>query len=52
MYSIDPNTDGLEAYWKLNEGHGNEFQDATGHGNIGKSKGTTKWTNGVKFEGQ
>lgn len=52
MYSIDPNTDGLEAYWKFNEGEGNEFQDATGHGNIGKSKGTTKWTEGVKFGGQ
>lgn len=51
MYSVDPNADGLEAYWKLNEGEGNEFQDATGHGNIGKSKGTTNWTDGVKFGG-
>ncbi len=51
MYSVDPNTDGLEAYWKLNEGNGNEFQDSTGHGNIGKSTGSTKWTAGVKFGG-
>lgn len=51
MYSVDPATDGLEAYWKLNEASGNEFKDQTGHGNIGKSKGNTKWTNGIKFGG-
>ncbi|NDV68841.1 DUF1735 and LamG domain-containing protein [Dysgonomonas sp. 25] len=32
MYGVDPETPGLEAYWKMNEGAGNTFADATGHG--------------------
>lgn len=51
MYSIDPTTEGLEAYWKMNEGSGNEFNDATGHGNNGMSGGTTVWKEGIKFGG-
>ena len=31
-FSIDPATPGLVAYWKLNEGEGTTFKDATGHG--------------------
>ena len=31
-FSIDPATAGLVAYWKLNEGEGTTFKDATGHG--------------------
>ena len=31
-FSIDPATTGLVAYWKLNEGEGTTFKDATGHG--------------------
>lgn len=50
MFNIDPQTDGLEAYWRLNEGAGNEFEDYTGHGNICKSTGTTKWIHGVKAD--
>ncbi|MCD8313396.1 MAG: DUF1735 and LamG domain-containing protein [Bacteroidales bacterium] len=29
---VDANSDGLVAYWKLNEGEGHIFNDATGHG--------------------
>lgn len=36
MNSVSPNSEGLEAYWKLDEGEGNIFYDATGHGNNGK----------------
>lgn len=50
MFSIDPKTEGLEAYWRLNEGAGNEFVDATGNGNICKSTGTTKWIQNVKAD--
>lgn len=50
MFNIDPQTDGLEAYWRLNEGEGNEFEDYTGHGNICKSTGTTQWIHGVKAD--
>ena len=31
-FSIDPATPGLVAYWKLDEGTGTTFKDATGHG--------------------
>lgn len=33
MFSVDATTDGLEAYWKMNEGKGTVLNDATGHGN-------------------
>ncbi len=33
MFNIDPQSDGLEAYWKMNEGEGAILHDATGHGN-------------------
>lgn len=33
MYEVDPETDGLIAYWKMNEGKGNNVADVTGHGN-------------------
>ncbi|MDD4193046.1 MAG: hypothetical protein PHI28_17055, partial [Mangrovibacterium sp.] len=29
---VDPQSNGLVAYWKLNEGEGNIFKDATGNG--------------------
>lgn len=34
MFSVDPQSDGLEAYWKMNEGEGTVLNDATGHNNI------------------
>lgn len=36
MYSTAPDANGLYAYFKLNEGQGKDFKDATGHGNVGK----------------
>lgn len=33
MFNIDPQSEGLEGYWKLNEGKGRECKDYTGHGN-------------------
>ena len=33
MYAVSPKSDGLEAYWKCNEGEGTVLHDATGHGN-------------------
>lgn len=33
MYSVNPASVGLYAYWKLNEGTGNTLSDATGNGN-------------------
>lgn len=33
IFSTDPNTDGLEAYWRMNEDEGTILNDATGHGN-------------------
>ncbi len=32
MGSVDPQSPGLVAYWKMNEGEGHVFHDATGHG--------------------
>lgn len=32
MCSVDPTSDGLVAYWKMNETSGHVFHDATGHG--------------------
>ena len=29
---VDPNSEGLQAYWKFNEGEGHIFKDATGNG--------------------
>ncbi len=31
MYQINPQTEGLRGYWKINEGSGYEFTDATGN---------------------
>lgn len=32
MYGVSADSEGLKAYWKLNEGEGKIFQDATGNG--------------------
>lgn len=52
MYVINPNTDGLFAYFKFNEGSGNEFSDATGNGNTCVSEGTTQWVQNVRIDGK
>lgn len=33
FYSVDPSSDGLVAYWKMNEGSGTTFRDYTSNGN-------------------
>lgn len=52
MYAIDPETPGLEAYWKMNEGTGNTFKDATGHGNDMSAAGTISWKDGIRSDGK
>ena len=32
MVVVSPKADGLRAYWKMNEGSGRIFEDATGNG--------------------
>ena len=52
MFAIDPETPGLEAYWKMNEGSGNVFNDATGHGNEMTAAGTISWQDGIRSDEQ
>ncbi len=52
MYACDPTTPGLEAYWKLNEGQGTKFKDATGHGAPATVPGEIIWTPNVRIDGQ
>lgn len=53
MFTINPNSEGLEGYWKLNEGKGDTFKDATGHGNTGTAtNGVVKWEHGVRSDGK
>ncbi len=53
MFVINPETDGLEAYWKMNEGDGVIFNDATGHGNTGTVQGgAINWVHGVRSDGK
>ena len=33
FYTVEPDSEGLLCYWKLNEGEGNTFKDYTGNGN-------------------
>lgn len=50
MFAIDPQSEGLEAYWKLNEAEGNTFKDATDHGNDATSVGETEWIHNVRSD--
>lgn len=45
MYTVDPTTEGLIAYWKFNEGTGNSIHDYTEHGNDLSGNGTVEWVN-------
>lgn len=45
IYEVDPASEGLIAYWKFNEGAGNEITDQTGHGNDITANSDLKWTN-------
>lgn len=50
MYGVDPATPGLVAYWKCNEGTGNQVVDATGHGHDGVLFGTPSWLTNQSVE--
>lgn len=52
MYVISPDSKGLFAYFKFNEGQGNSFNDATGHGNTCTAQGTTQWVQNVRIDGK
>ena len=38
--NVDPKSEGLLGYWKMNEGHGYTFEDATGNGNTAECPAT------------
>ncbi len=52
MYACDAKSTGLEAYWKLNEGQGDTFNDATDHGNTGKCVAVPTWEQNVRIDGK
>ena len=53
VFVINPETDGLEGYWKMNEGEGITFNDATGHGNTGVVQGgSITWVDGIRSDGK
>ena len=45
MYDVDPQTTGLKAYWKFNEGTGSAIKDHTGNGNDITASGAPTWVN-------
>lgn len=60
FYTVDPDSEGLVAYWKLNEGEGTVFHDSTSNDNDltgyavdgsvwGNYMGLDKWTVGVEW---
>ena len=49
MYDVDPQTTGLKAYWKFNEGKGNNIaRDLTGNGNDAVAYTTAVWPEGIE----
>jgi len=42
-YSVDPDTEGLVAYWKFDEGAGDLVKDHTANGNNAKANKPLKW---------
>ncbi|MCD0222441.1 DUF1735 and LamG domain-containing protein [Bacteroides sp. 1_1_30] len=49
QYATDPHADGLFAYFKFNEGQGDEFADFTGHGNKGWCTSPVRWVPDVQL---
>ena len=46
---VAPDSEGLLAYWRFNEGTGNTSADMTGHGyNAERKTGTPTWIEGVR----
>lgn len=49
MYDVDPTTPGLKAYWKFNEGNGNNTaKDFTGNGNDAVAYNDAVWPAGIE----
>lgn len=48
MTSVSPKSQGLEAYWRFNEGQGNSFEDLTGNGHTCTTYNTPVWVSGIK----
>lgn len=49
MYDVDPKTGGLKAYWKFNEGRGNNIaKDFTDNGNDAVAYTDAVWPNGIE----
>ena len=54
MYACDPTTPGLITYYKMNEGEGYSFRDASGNGNNAETNGQTvpEWIKDVRIDGK
>lgn len=48
MTTVSPSSEGLEAYWRFNEGTGTTFNDCTGHGHTLSTQKTPTWIPGIK----
>lgn len=48
MCTVDPESDGLVAYWRFNEGEGKQIKDWTGHGWDIEANRDLTWIEGVK----
>lgn len=52
MFAINPETLGLEAYWKMNEGEGNRFNDSSKNSIHLQANGTVRWKDGIRSDGK
>lgn len=50
MYTIDPHSEGLEGYWKMNEGTGSSLHDFSENGNDAVIDGTPVWLDNVRSD--
>ena len=48
MYDVDPQTTGLKAYWKFNEGKGDIAKDYTENGNDAKAYTKAIWPEDIE----
>lgn len=54
MYACDPTTPGLITYYKMNEGEGYSFRDASGNGNNAETNGQAvpEWIQDMRIDGK
>lgn len=54
MYACDPTTPGLITYYKMNEGEGYSFRDASGNGNNAETndQAVPEWIQNVRIDGK